>query len=462
MPYADLTGRGNDLTVYPDPNTGASPAPFEVGSTAGSQTIDAYVAHLGIWARDLTTTEVNALNSGDVCAGSPCSYTLTSLNADLKCYYGLGQASGTAVHFLDTSGNSCPDLVGSGATTQQTGPLGGADKATYFTGGVSASTTSLAKLSCGSGACSMAISANLKSLAAGTQEIIVGQNDIVSSPAETGPVIYYQGQGAAQHSWNYDHGNGVDLFRNGVVINRALGAPVANQWYSLVSTYGTDGLQKLYVDGSANVSTFDRNSYIPPQFGLAVPLSFPGTNAYQGWDCGGDCTGTLGVGLTGASSNDLGLGGDSTFAGWIQANSTTPTQVIAARANSANPNFQVSLSGGTLTFKVGDSTTSDSVTATLPDSLWHLIVMSYDASGVLGTANNLYVWVDNVLAASKVTSVAPTRGGLPLFVGGTQTGSNVHSVASPLLGNVSRFMFATGVPSAADLNALWNGGLGIR
>ena len=465
-PYLDLIG-GNNLSMVLNMSTGNSVANFNVGANnAGGQTGSSTFAHFGIWSRALTTAEHNDLAGGDVCAGSsPCSYTLTSLNTGLKCYWAFGDGSGTGVHYTDTSGNSCPDLVDTAASVQVVGPNGVGDHGTAYTGGGYATSSHNSKTDPGSGAYSSFIAVNMASLS-GSQANFNCQIDLVAG--NDAVCTYYQGAySSGNKSFNTDQGNGGDFAHSGVVVNCALGDPSINTWYALGYSYNPVssyfGVQTLYVNGTSNGTSFDRT------INLSFPFAFPGASTcyssanISSWDCASSYVGpglqvaspTSAIGFS-SSSRTWGLwinaagvsGGTQTLAGTISYNGTL--NVV---------NWGAQISSGQVYLLSGNSTTTDFqyCNTTITNGA-HFLLYYYDASGP-----TQHAYLDNV-AFGTCGSVAhtPTLGTLPFIVGANTNTSNTPPMGQPAVAtsSVDRMFFANGIPTAGDRTLLYNGGTG--
>lgn len=468
-PYKDLIG-SNDLSPQFDASTGSSSSHYNVGANnAGGQTGSFSFAHHAIWSRILSLAEHDDLAAGDTCVGNPCSYSNTSLNTGLKCYWAAGQLSGSSVHHPDTSGNGCADLVDSGSSTQVTGPNGGADKATAYTGGSYATSAVNAKSDAGSADFSYFIAVDMQALTS-TQLNFNCQIDLAAVPKTSGPCAYYQGQVTAPvaTSFNTDHGNGVDLIHSGVVVNKTT-VPAINTWYSLGYSYSAStGVQAMYVDGSANVSLFNRHDYFPSPFVWpSIPACYGAANVAS-WDCASDGSNNPIIrALQKASPNSaVGFSNQSrTWGFWINAIGTSgvPNQTIASRLNYTGPldvvNLGAQISAGVLFALSGESVTGHFQYCSTPitDGL-HFVLYYYDASD--GTQ---HAYLDNVAFSSCATvAFTPTSGTLPFLVGANTNTTKTQQIDQTLNAgsSVSRMFFADGVPTSMDRAILYNNGNG--
>ena len=458
--YADLTGRGNTLQSFPNAATGNSSANFNVGANnAGGQVSTAYFAHFGTWSRKLTLTEQNDLNGGDICSGSaPCSYTLTSLNVGLKCYWAFGEVSGTSAHHSDTSGNSCPDLVDAGSSTQVAGPNGGADKATYYFGGSYATSGASASTDPGTGDYSYFIAVNMQALSPGTESVFNCQFDLAQ---KRGSVCgYYQGLGAS--TLNTDHDNGIDLARNGVVVNTQIGAPSAGTWYRIGYSFdSTAGVETMYVNGTSNAGTFDR-TYVSSPFTF-TPLSCYSRDTFDSsWDC--SSTGASpGLKISDPTS-DLGFSGVSrTWGFWVNAVDTAASNVQFLAGTVDNETREAHLAAEVLSGTVymisgtAGANNFQYCSSAITDGL-HFLLYYYNS-----TDSSQHAFLDNVPFTSCMpVTFTPTVGTLPFFIGVTYDPGAAYGVSLPVASGtqISRMFFANGIPTATDMAILYASGNG--
>jgi hypothetical protein len=449
--YADATGRGNTLTVFPDQRAQPSALPFRLGANAtGGQTLDGSMAGCGKWNRAWTSGELTALAGGEMWPFS----TTTSLQ-DAKAFYLLNEASNSAT-YADATGRG-NTLTRSGITTQVTGP-GGSGHGTKFTSGAYLEANPpTSDLQSGNFTFSVGCWVNLNTKPSGGQSVMWGQVTLSGTP-HTGEVIYYQG---TTDNFNIDLGNDVNLFANGVLPISGT-TPATGTWYFVGSTFNATSSIMAGTVNNGTAATFARNiqpGAVPAKINNGAQFSaiFQYNNTLApGWDA------AVVSSAQGATSNDVTFGNNSrTVWFWFKATNTTPVQTLAGFYDQATTNIDwlVQLAGGQLFFLIGNAAGSfqDCSVAFSDTSTFHLIVAWFDAG-----FQTLSLNLDNGASSCShvLSSLTPATTTYPLYIGSNKNSGVAAGAAQQFPGIIDEMGIADGTPSTSDLNILWNGGEG--
>lgn len=444
----DRSGRGNDLSPYMKP--AVSDVAFVIGAnTTGGQALTGSVAKWGNWKRVLTAGEKAALRAGE---GWP--FNTTPSLRDATVFYLLDEASNAAT-YADATGRG-NTLTRTGATTKVAGPLG-SDFAVNMAG---ASRLVLnpptADVQNGNVAQTISGWCYLDAIGAG-QQIFYGQLEFATIKFSN--CLYYFGGVDRLQS---DFGNNVDLYRNPVIVSNAAGAPGTGVWHHMLFTYDpATNVETLEIDGVANtLSPVQQPARLttPNRAHFAIPPSFSGIpGATSGWDAVGSA-----CHATHAHTTDLAIQGASRSAwGWVKFSDFTTTQTIMGRTQtvggSANCDWWVQQAAGLLYFVMGDGVGNiQYFTVPLADTNWHAFICWYNAgTGFMHINLDNGAQVNSVLRTVGVSSAA-----LPFNMGANDQNLAAGGYSQQLLADIGVAGVSTGVPSAADIAALYAYGAG--
>lgn len=450
---SDSTGRGNNLVRHMLP--GPSTLTFAIAANeTGAQPTTGELAKWGIWNRVLTGAEITALATG---IGWPFVGGNASL-ADAKAYFLLNEASASASYADATGRGNTLIKQGVGGTVQVAGPQG-TDFATQFNGANWLARAATADLAPGNTSHTIAGWVKLDALGT-TQQVFWGQFD---NGSRTGDVVYYH----ETYGWiNWDFGNDTDLFRNAVTMASNFGHPTTATWYFTVCTYDQTASGNV-MSQNVNGSTFNTlvNIQQPYRDAAIVSGGFsghfqvnPNGNSLQlsGWDQVGN------AGWAGLAANaDLQIGNNAKTVGfWIKMDDTSTTQTVMGffdtPTNKIDWVFQVG--GNTIAFLLGDSTTHfDAVSVALADTAKHLVVAWFDKLG----DGKIHIDIDHGAHVASATSThTPASNTLNFMMGAATNSGGTSGFLQQLKGSIDECFIANGVPTQADLDALWNGGNG--
>lgn len=450
----DSTGRGNNLVRHMLP--AASTLEFAIGGNeAGGQLTTGELAKWGIWNRVLTSAELTALATG---IGWPFTGGNASL-ADAKAYYLLDEAT-SATSFADATGRgNTLALAGTGTTTKVAGPLG-TDFSAKFTGTQWLQRAATADLAPGNTAHTICGWVQLDALGS-TQQVFWGQ---FNAGIRTGDVVYYH----ETFGWmNWDFGNDTDLYRNAVTMASNFGHPTTGVWMFIACTYDPTPAGNV-MSQSVNSSTPNQLVHIQQPYQDTGKI-LPGTSGHfqvnpngntlqlSGWDQVGS------AGWAGLPANaDLSIGNNAkTVWFWIKMDDTSTTQTIAGffdtPTNKIDWVFQAG--GNTIVFLLGDATTHfDDIVGPLADTSWHLVVAWFDKNG----DGKLHMNIDHGahVPTPVATTHTPAASTTPFMMGAATNTGGASGFLQQFKGSLDGFGIANGVPTQADLDALWNNGNG--
>ena len=449
----DSTGRGNNLVRHMLP--AASTLTFAIGANeAGTQLTTGSQAKWGIWHRALTSGEITALATG---IGWPFTGGNSSLS-DAAAYYLLNEASSSTTYADATGRGNTLTTAGTGNTTQVAGPLG-SDFATQFAGTNWLQSAATADLAPGNTTHTIVGWVKLASLVVNPEQVFWGQ---FNNGTRTGDVVYYN---HAFGRMNWGFGNDTDLYRNALTICNNFGAISTGTWYFIVCTYDQVANTMTHsVNGTANVLSGVQQP--TPGTGLIVPgnsatftpnIDANGT-ATSGWDVVGSASFA-----SIAANADVGIGNNAkTVWFWVKMADHTTTQTLCGLYNVGGNVYDwvFQIAAGVLYLSTGNSAgqNSTTVTANITDANWHLVVAWFDKTG----DGKVHMNVDHgaQVSTSATPSHVPATGSNPLMLGAALHTGTASGFDQQMNGQFDGFGIANGIPTSADLDALWNNGNG--
>ena len=456
----DALGRGNDLTPF------LRPAPvtldFRMGSSNNPmQQLFGALAKWGKWNRALTPAEKNALFVGEA-----WPFVTTASLKDAVAYYLLDEVTG-ALSYNDATGRGNV-LRSAGTPSRTTGP-GGAN-ATLFEAGDSLWRPYTSDLQTGNYPWTIAGWVKLSSpivTAAVRQQIFWGQWQ--TSGQTSGTNVYFDSTAANLHSFCVDGGFPDYISQGPAVTNTSVLNPSADTWYFILTEYEPmANLLSLTVDNqpasTASLGPIQQPVPVPGRVGygshfrLNPPFAF-GTQS--GWDgpawTDGSCYAAM------RRTADVSFGNDSfTVWGWIKCDETTATQAVIGifDPNIDAVEWAVQISAGKLFWVIGNGGNGyEFNNATSIDTNWHLFICWYDKAN-----SKICVSLDSAAPAEKVIAITPGAmyGNARLLVGAASRNDTAgEPIGQQFRGTLNAVGIASGVPSATDRAALWNGGAGI-
>lgn len=450
----DQTGRGNNLTPYLRIN--ACTAQFRMGRNSAASSGQQVLGSLkgwGHWNRLLTSGEKAALAGGEY---YPFNTTPSLLNG-LLVYYLLDETGGSTT-YADATGRG-NDLTATGTTTQVTGPNGGGDKGTNLTDGVyltkSSPGTDL-RSSQASTTIAGWVSLDSKPAGATAQQVFWGQ--LVNNTATSGFNVYFDPT-ADRFAADFDAGDGAVLNQGVLILDSTLGSPTLGTWYHVLAELNVASNKVGLVVNNGTAS--ELSSILQPlpvagkigngsQFATNTTASF--ATRTSGWDFPPTVAGNNHTTIT--ANSDVSIGNNSkTVWGWFKTTNAATTQTLMGSwlGASANTDWILQISASKVYWVLGHDQAF--ITVNMSDTNWHLVVAWFDKD-----ANQMHLDLDHGDQTASgagpgvpATSTAMTAGA---------TADNGTSNSDQFLGILNAWGIASGTPTQADLDTLWNNGNG--
>jgi nucleoid-associated protein YgaU len=339
------------------------------------------------------------------------------------------------------------------------GPNGGADKATDFGSGVFLTKTSPGSdLQSSQTTITVAgwVKLDAKPAGAGAQQPFWAQ--IVNDIPDSGFNVYYDPT-SDRFALDVDAGDNAVLNQGSLILDSTLGSPAIGTWYNIISE----------LDINNNRSTISINNKTPSvlqnilqplpvagkvgngsQFQLNPTASF--YTRTSGWDFPPTVSGNDHASMV--ANADVSIGNNSkTVWGWFKTTDPSPPQTMMGSwlGDAPTTDWIIQIGSNEVWWVLGH----DLALTTVPisDTNWHLVVAWFDKD-----ANQMYLNLDH--GAQTSVHAGPTFPATStVLVAGATAQDGVRN-SQQFLGTLNAWGIASGTPTQADLDTLWNNGNG--